>query len=86
MHHSFKGMIGQRTLAQHLAASGCYFMVVLHRAAADADCSELDAVLDDRQSAWIDWYQTSFWLICTLFCGFVVSFCLLTATIVGIIL
>ena len=81
-----EGMVGEEAFTQHLAAGGRNLVVVLHRAAADADCSELDAVLDDRQSAWIDWYQTSFWLICTLFCGFVVSFCLLTATIVGIIL
>jgi hypothetical protein len=51
MHHAGEGMVGERALAQHLAARGRNLVVVLHRAAADADCSEQYAVLDDRQSA-----------------------------------
>ena len=50
VHHAGEGMVGEGALTQHLAAGGRNLVVVLHRAAADADCSELDAVLDDRQS------------------------------------
>src|SRR5262249_30913225 len=60
MHHAGEGMVGERALAQHLAARGRNLVVVLYRAAADADCSEQYAVLDDRQNSRMPWYQRLF--------------------------
>src|SRR5215471_5645078 len=60
MHHAGEGMVGERALAQHLAARGRNLVVVLHRAAADADCSEQYAVLDDRQNSRMPCYQRLF--------------------------
>ena len=46
MHHAGEGVVGERALAQHLAARGGDLVVVLYRASAYADCSEQYAVLD----------------------------------------
>ena len=51
MHHAGEGMILDGARPQHLAARFGDLVIVLHRAAADADRANQLAILEDRQSA-----------------------------------